>query len=386
MPILDALNPILARLRSEYAQTPIPAFLTWWAENLRACLPQGWRAALEDHTETVLLAMDAQALTLYRASQPGEPMASIAMDQDAADQRSAYAQAISKIDDPRLRTVLCLPRSRVLLRHLNLPAAAEHRLPQVLGFEMDRQTPFKADQVYLDQRVSARDPKTHTLSVDFAVVPKATMDKELTRLEPFAAQLDGVDGWQDAPGGPRDGFNLLPAARRVVRRNMRLSINLALTGVALCLLVVAMMQWVSNREQALQDMTTQAAAAQKQAKEVATLRKGLEGSIKAATFLSRKKTSAPSMVELLKDLTHALPDDTYLQRISVQNDDKVTLQGQSDHAASLIEQLAKAKSITNPSLSGTLQPDARTHKDRFNVTATLAHTGESADAPAKASK
>lgn len=386
MPILDALKPILARLRSEYAQTPVPAFLAWWAENLRACLPQRWRAALEDHTETVLLDLGPDTLTLYQGSQSGEPLASIAMTDGSDVSRLAYAEAMVRVDDPRVRTVLCLPRARVLLRHLTLPAAAEHRLPQVLGFEMDRQTPFKADQVYVDQRVSARDPKTRALSVDMAVVPKATLDKELARLEPLGVKLDGVDGWRDLPGGERDGFNLLPPVHRVVRRNMRLRLNLALAAGALFLLVVAMVQWVSNREMALQAMTTEATAAQQNAKAVVTLRNGLENSIKAATFLSRKKASAPSMVELLKGITHALPDDTYLQRLSVQENDQVTLQGLSDHAASLIEQLAKVPSISNPSLSGTLQPDAQSHKDRFNVTATLASTEETADAPAEAAK
>lgn len=386
MAIFDALQPTIARLRSEYAQTPVPAFLAWWAENLRACLPQRWREALEDHTETVLLGLDGDTLTLFRASQPHTPLSTIPMSPASDQQRLAYAEALAKVDDPRLRIVLCLPHSRVLVRHLNLPAAAEHKLPQVLGFEMDRQTPFKADQVYVDQRVSARDPKTRVLSVDMAVVPKPTLDKELARLEPLGVKLDGVDGWRDAPGGEREGFNLLSPPRRVVRRNIRLRLNLALAAVALCLLLVAMSQWVSNREQALQSMTTKVAAAQKQAKAVVALRKGLEDSIEGATFLSRKKRAAPSMVVLLKQITHALPDDTYLQRLSVQNNDQVSLQGQSDHAASLIEQLAKVTSISNPSLSGTLQPDAQTHKDRFNVTATLTRSKETADAPAKAAK
>ncbi|HET6632999.1 MAG TPA: PilN domain-containing protein [Rhodanobacteraceae bacterium] len=387
MALQDAFQPYIARLRTEYARTPVPGFLAWWGENLRACLPRRWREALRDQSETVLVSDGGDAVTLYLSRQPGEPLARIERGLGEDEQRLAWATAIARIEAPRLRTVLCLPRSRVLLRHLKLPAAAEHNLGQVLGFEMDRQTPFKADQVYADQRVAARDPATHALSVDMAVVPKATLDAELARLEPLHIGLDGVDGWSDEPGGARLGFNLLPTGRRVARRNVRLRINLALGAAALCLLVLAMVQWVDNREQALQAMTEQVAAAQKQARQVVTLRKGLEDSIKAASFLSRKKIAAPSMVVLLRDITHALPDDSYLQRISVDNNDRVSLQGQSDHAASLIKQLSSVPSLADPSLSGTLQPDARTHKDRFNVTATLvSHPKEPPNAPTKAAQ
>ena len=51
--------------------------------------------------------------------------------------------------DPGVRTVFCIPAERVLQRNLTLPVAAEDNLRQVLAFEMDRQTPFKADQIYL---------------------------------------------------------------------------------------------------------------------------------------------------------------------------------------------------------------------------------------------
>ena len=44
--------------------------------------------------------------------------------------------------------VLCLPADKVMARKLMLPLVAEENLRQVLGFEMDRQTPFSLDQVY----------------------------------------------------------------------------------------------------------------------------------------------------------------------------------------------------------------------------------------------
>ncbi len=51
---------------------------------------------------------------------------------------------------------LLLPAGSSLRRRLPLPAAAVERLRDVVGFEIERQTPFAADAVAFDARVLAR--------------------------------------------------------------------------------------------------------------------------------------------------------------------------------------------------------------------------------------
>jgi len=94
----------------------------------------------------------------------------------------------------------------------------------------------------------------------------------------------------------------------------------------------------------------------------------LQDTIDAANFLSRKKHETPLMVDLLNDLTARLPDDTYLERLNVDEKYKVELQGLSDDASKLIGLLNKSQLLTNPSPQGSIQPDPRTKKDRFNIT------------------
>lgn len=382
----DALQPLLARLRAGYATSPLPAFFAWWGGELRACMPARWRTLLDDHVETLLLDNSEDSLDVYYASRPGqEPVARIPARLSHEEQRIAVSEARAALDDPRARMRLCLPRQRILLRTLKLPAAAEHNLTQVLGFEMDRQTPFKVDQVYLDQHISARDSETKKLTVDLAVVPRPALDAELKRLEPLELALDGIDGWAGDPGGERLGFNFLPTTQRVKHRNKRLFINLGLGAAALLLLLTAMSLWVSNRQQALLDMQAEVAKVQKQATQVVTLRKGLSESIKGASFLMRKKNETPVRIELLRALTHTLGDDTYLQRLSIDDNNRLSLQGQSDHAASLLEKVSKIPTLSDASFQGVIQPDARSGKERFNILATVT-AQTTAPAAAKAGK
>lgn len=384
MKLDEALTPQLARLRAAWMATPLPAFFAWWGHDLRACLPARARALFEDHVETLLVDSSADELALYRASRPGAAAeVRVPATRSVEERRLAINEARAALEDPRVRMQLCLPRAKILRRTLHLPAAAEHNLVQVLGFEMDRQTPFKMSQVYLDQRIVARDAEKRTLQVDLAVVPRAVLDAELERLKPLELALDGIDAWADAPGGERMGFNFLPRARRVTRRNKRLWLNLGLALAALLLLLLSMSLWVDNREQALQAMQTEVTALQRQAGQVTTLRKGLVDSIDGASFLMRKKRHTPLRLQLLQDITHALGDDTYLQRLQLDTNDRLSLQGLSDHAAALLSEVKKIPGLADASFQGVIQPDPRLGKERFNILATVVE-GEPATTAADA--
>ena len=368
MTFTEALDTQLARLRARYARTPLPRFFAWWGSELVSVLPERWRALLSERSEALLIEAQGNDLVLWRQSGNGcVETARIALDAPADDQKAALARVREQIDDPNLRIFYCIRAGRALRRSLSLPLAAESNLRQVLAFEMDRQTPFKADQVYFDYRVSNTDTTARMLQVDLIAVPRAQLDAELTALSASAAPLDGVDCWRENSGIGRLGVNLLPADRRMRRRNMRLRLNLALGAAALILMVTAMLLSMSNREAALDAMTTEVAKAQNDAKQVTVLRKTLQDTISSANFLSRKKRETPVMSELLADLTRRLPDDTYVERITVDEKDKVQLFGLSDDYSKLIEYLQKSELLENPAFEGSVQPDPRTKKNRFTL-------------------
>jgi general secretion pathway protein L len=369
MTVTEAIDIQLGRLRTRFARSPIPRFFSWWGRELVALLPARWRALLAERSDALLLESQASELVLWRQS--GErcrELGRIALAEPAEVQKSIYAQLLRQIDDPNLPQYFCIRSERTLRRTISLPAAAEDNLRQVLAFEMDRQTPFKAEQVYFDYRVT-RGAAERNLQVDLTVVPRVQLDSELAVLNACGAQIDGVDCWANGSGSARSGLNLLPAERRVKRRNLQLRLNLALGAAAIVLLVTVMNQSLANRESALAAMTKEVEKAQNDAKQVSQLRKTLEDTIASANFLGRKKHEMPLMTVLLKELTTRLPDDTYLERLYVDDRNKIEMQGLSSDASKVIALLQKSDLLVNASPQGTIQPDPRTKKDRFNLTA-----------------
>jgi general secretion pathway protein L len=365
----NTIDTQLARLRTRYARTPLPRFFAWWGRELVSLLPEHWRAQLAERTDALLLEAQGSELVVWRQSgERTRELARISLAEPIDVQKAAFARLRNQLDDPDLRRFYCIAPERTLRRHINLPAAAENNLRQVLAFEMDRQTPFKADQVYFDYRVSVAPGSERNLSIELTVVPRAQLDNELVKIAGVDAALDGVDCWQNGSGSHRAGLNMLPLDRRFKRKNVGLRINLALAGAAAVLLITVMVQSLANRQSALDAMTAEAAKAQNDAKQVSQLRKTMQDTIDSANFLSRKKHESPLMVDLVNDLTVRLPDDTYLERLNVDEKNKIELQGLSDDASKLIGLLSKSDLLTNPSVQGTIQPDPRTKKDRFNIT------------------
>jgi general secretion pathway protein L len=90
---------------------------------------------------------------------------------------------------------------------MTLPLAAQSELREVLTFEMDRETPFKADELYWNHRLETADRQKGRLSVRLMLIPKVN-------LAPLLAAFDWVGihpSRIEIAGGP-DAGSCLPLA------------------------------------------------------------------------------------------------------------------------------------------------------------------------------
>jgi len=364
----SVLSRQASRLRLAYGTSGLRRFLEWWGGQLFVLLPARVRAWLVERRDEVLVRLDASALELApRRRGMATDAVRVELAQDQADVVQATKSVVAGGEEPP-EVVYCLPSGRLLRRTLMLPAAAEENLLQVLGFEMDRQTPFTAAQVFYDARVLARDAVAKQVRVELAVVPRAAIEPDLAALANAGLALDAVDG-TDA-SGTRLGFNLLPLERRARRADPWLRLGLALAAVVVVLLGVVMAQSVSNHEKSVAALRAQTEKVRGDAKAVAASRTSLREAIEGANFLVRKKRGRPPVIDLILDVTRILPTDTWLQRLSVTGE-QVQLQGQAREAASLITILQRSPLLEGPALQGAITPDARTNKEQFLIQAKL---------------
>jgi general secretion pathway protein L len=359
----------------------MPAFMAWWGGELRALLPVRWQAFFSGGNVWCLLRHEGSEWHVRRSGQP-QTTAPWSDALDASAQQAMLSAAVAGVDRQDLRLALCLPQESVLRRRLLLPEVARDNLRQIGAFEMDRQTPFRADQVYYDLRELPGPAPAGRMAAELVAAPRAVVDAKLDHLRNAGIAIDAVDL---CDGDKRLGVNLLPPEMARAHRDPRRRLNLALAGGAALLLLLCLGQWLHNRTDALANMQSQVDDMHADAQKVALLRKQLEDSAGASGFLARRKTESVAVVDVLQDLTARIPDDTWLERFTVDSSGQVGIQGQSAKAASLIDVLQGSKLLTGANFQGVIQRDPATNKERFYMNAQLRSPGSAKPASSASS-
>lgn len=340
-------------------------FLGWWRQGLLAWLPHRWKTVLGLARDRLLLVPQAGQLAdlRWQAEAGVQPLSQVPLPLTAAD--------LDRLLAPRLAALprwLVLPPGQVLRRRLALPAAAADRLHEVLAFEIDRQTPFERAAVCWDARLAGRRADGQ-LDAELVVAPRSVVEQALAALGPMADGLAGVDV-ATAQGAPL-GVNLLPATQRVQRRDPLQGWNRALVLAALVLLALAGAQVLHNRRAAADALAASVQGQAARAHAVSVQRQQLQDMVDGSTFLDRQRAARPTMTELLDEISRRLPQNSYLEKVSIEGD-RVLLIGLSPEAAGLVKRMEGSRLWTAPALTGALQTDRRTHLDRFSLTAQLA--------------
>lgn len=368
-----ALNNTIQYWRARVQHGPVGQFFRWWLGELRELLPLSWQEKLQLSTRRVTVSLEQDRI-LLGVEEAGKirPLGEYGggeygAGEDAGLQQQQIRALLERnelVDMPRF---LLLEAGRVLRKELKLPAAAESNLRQVLTFEMDRQTPFRASDVYFDWRVLRGSKDTGEVYVELIVTPRRLVDEAIEKLAARGLTPSGVDVAED---GQTLGVNLLPPERRSAVTNPRTRLNYALGAAALVLLVAVMAQSLNLRSGRVAELEAAIAEVQDEARRVQRLREQVEETSEAASFLTRRRAESPMAIEVLAEATRTLPDDTFLDRLVI-GEDTVLMQGKSRNAQRLIEIVNESGMFGEASFRGSTRLDASTGLEIFEIGAAV---------------
>lgn len=367
-----AAAPTLDRMAQTWRRSPLPAFLRWWGGELTALLPARLRDWVARGPEVIWLSVGAAAVDL-RQVRTGALLATIPANIPLDAQRAVFVQACTGTDPDDRRLVLVVSASQVLHRRLLLPVAAASDPRRVVGYELDRQTPFKPEQVYYDVRVSRDPAPAGQVALDLYAAPKSEIDPVLERFAALGAHPDAVD--VQGADGKLAGVDLIPPKQRPRRIDRRRRVNAILAAICVLLVVFILSQWLANRRAALATMQDEVDAMRAQATQSEQLRAQLTGAIAASKFLVKRKVDTPSTLALLGDLTTRLPGNAWLDALMLDDSGGLDMKGEAAKAAGLVDTLGSSKVLQEPKLQGVIQPDPATGKERFELVAHVRQAG-----------
>jgi len=277
------------------------------------------------------------------------------------DLRDQIGQFQHKAD----KVVLRLPVEQTLSKILYLPQAAEMNLRQVVGFEIDRLTPFSAQQLYYDVLVLERQLVERRIQIRFVAALRARVDPVLKQLAELGFQPDQVD-----VSGASSELNILPPEQRPKRGQTLRRFNWALVCLACLLLgLVSVLPLWQHRNLAIQ-LLPKVNAAQQEAEKILALRKELENAIESSGFLLQKRQNTPFIIDLLDELTRLFPDGAWVEQLEIKGNE-IRVRGQSGEASALIERLEASKWFHGVTFLSPVTNDRRTGKDRFYLVAKI---------------
>ncbi|QKF52635.1 PilN domain-containing protein [Pseudomonas graminis] len=339
--LLQQLAPLQARVRSQWRDSPAQHLWQAWLEELQALLPAGVRARLMPQVRERLIDWP---LPEHIAHETGE------------------------------RLILMLPAGMVLAQPLQLPLAALRDLHSVVGFELDKYTPYPREQMHYVARVTSKGKAL--AQVLLVAVLRERLQPVIDTCTARGLPLYAVDA-RNAKG-ERLNVDLLPAQLKpAVAGSARLPRFLAVVCGAL--LLTCMVLWLDARTAQVEAMQQHVDEQRNQVQAVQNLRRELINTQGAARYLAQQKAAQPTTSSVLADLTGCLGADTWVEQLEIAEGGSVSITGQSVKASALISRMKDCRTLTDAQFQGIIQPDAQTGKERFSLRAQLRK--EAADAP-----
>lgn len=324
-------------------------FLDWWVEHLARALPAALAADRRGAARAARVSVTQDRYWAAGAKNgEGRPLS-------AAPASGAVA--------------LLLDDANGFRRRVTLPIAVHRSVRQVLSHDLDRLTPLRANDLYFDAHVVARDWGAGTCVAELVAAPRARVKQQIEAVETRGLTVERVVLRAD---DLTTGVNLLPAEARADtgwRRGRILTGALLIVCLGLAVALAAFPIWQA-RERVI---ALQAAEAQARidAEQTSVLQRQVEKQLGEYNFLLQRKHSTPLVAQLLDDLTKRLPDDTWVQTLEIKSNPQtkareVIVQGETGSGARIVQIVQESPLIKEPALKAAmtrLAPNA----ERFHI-------------------
>jgi len=334
-------------------------FWNWWRGQLTPLLPEKARVLLIPRNRFYITFSDEKTIAILHPQSDGQlrelarlPVGGLRLWSEDADLP----------DNPVF--ILLLRPGQYLRRRFDLPAAARENLKQVVGFELDRHTPFTADQVYFAVKVADVLPKQSQIRVDVALTPKRVLDGFVNQLPTVSLRQATISAGPDLR--PEQDFDLLPPELKSKPPRLLRLLNLGLAGLLVVLLVLAFAVPVVRYDRTIQSLERQVDQTRRAAAKANDIKRELLQLQKQIRFVLDKKNEAPPIITLMEEISQRIPDDTWLTGFQFR-DGRINIDGKSPAASKLVELLEASPYLKDVHFVSPITHDRASGLERFRI-------------------
>ncbi|MFI3217700.1 MAG: pilus assembly protein PilM [Methylococcales bacterium] len=347
----------------------VKTVLRWWGRELSFLVPEKIKQRVSDSQGFIIASVENNQLRLtFQMDGQSEQLTVLDYDKSAV---ADYTDLLA--NDERLskaKVILRLTGQDAIKKELGLPAAAKENLQQVIAYELDRYTPFKANQVYFAvKRLPKQLNNAEQIKVLLVLTSRETLDELYANVKamgivPMFADYEGVAN--DFEHGD-DIYNLLPDELIPKVAKIPQIIHSTLISLVFLLLAAVIVMPVWFEYQAVDELTKKIHKVEKEASKIKTMQLETSALIDETQQLLNEKNTTPSVLTMLNTLSSLMKDDTWLAYLQYA-DDHLQIQGESPAASTLIAVLEDSPVFNKAVFVSPVTQDSVSKQEHFQIT------------------
>lgn len=338
-------------------------FFKWWGAHLATFIPRLLRRRWGPVKASITLSVEGDRLQISLADTGLSATADLSGDRPA-QQTSEVAALLADLPGGPQQIKLVLGPHDYLLRHINLPRAAQGSLVEAVGYQLPQLTPFTADQLLYACGENESSPSSGPLSVWLVAVPRQRVEKVMQVID---LQVPENPLHLDSPPAANESLTLrwgtdLSASSQRSMRFAWVVLVLLWFGV-FGIHMVRQEQQQQLLDETLDEMRSSAAVVIQLHERLSMERERLE-------LLTHLKAHGSLPLTLLERLSVLLDDETWLQGLDL-HEGELILHGVSVSPTGLLEKLEATEILEDVRFDSAITRDGRSEGDRFNIRANL---------------
>jgi general secretion pathway protein L len=345
-------------------------FFRWWGDELAFLVPEPLKLIFNEDRGELIIRPEGDFVRIFYALNDDEREIGV-FELNELGKAEYMALAERDVRLEKTDVVIRLSAEDAIEKTIFLPSAAEDDLQQVISYELDKLTPFRAEQVYFAVR-QLEDSSEHQMKVQLVVVPREKLDAVCQEISGWGL-IPAVADYSETPNDFKNDFesyNLLPDWAKAQDKIFAQVAQYAVIGLLLALLAAVLIVPVWREASAVEKLIEQIKMVSGEASQVENLRNEIDQHQKKTARLLDKKTSSALTVEMLEVLSKLIVDDTWLKHLKYTNG-RLQILGQSPTASSLISVIEESSMFNNVRFVSPVTQDKRTGLERFQISAEI---------------
>lgn len=254
----------------------------------------------------------------------------------------------------------------VLSKRFTLPRQALKSLKDVLGFELERRTPFQRDQMLFDAIVLEDNREKSEIVVEVIFTTRNAVDAILTAWRTHAESIP----LNEIRATTRAGQSVVLLRHRDIDQSNRDYMTIPLVVAVVLLSIVAFYSPILSNHQKLTAMEQQLLGLRAEAKQSSNLSRNQRDRSEKVAFLNDWEQDYQPRLFVLKELTELIPNDAWLSELRMSGND-IELRGLAKDATALIQALSEREIFIGSKFRAPLTSAADTRAEKFLIGTTL---------------